>query len=120
MCSFLYPILHHSYFFQTQRQGMQIRIACSALIYRKALKKQLSFLRSDHGGQVVNLLSNDVSRFDMVLGHIHFMWVTPIQLGIVIYILWGYFGPYGLTGVGFLVMLAPLQGIILRYYIARY
>jgi ATP-binding cassette subfamily C (CFTR/MRP) protein 4 len=70
----------------------------------------LQYLRSASGGQVVNLLSNDVSRFDMVLGHIHFMWVAPIQLALVIYILWGYFGPIGLIGVGLLVLFAPLQG----------
>jgi hypothetical protein len=31
-------------------------------------------------GQVINLMSNDVSRFDMFFQFINFMWITPIQV----------------------------------------
>jgi hypothetical protein len=31
----LYTVMHHPFFFSTQHCGMQIRVACSSLIYRK-------------------------------------------------------------------------------------
>ncbi len=60
-------------------------------------------------GQMVNLLSNDVNRFDIGMGMLHYIWVGPIQLLIVIYILWGHFGWSCLIGVALLVLFVPFQ-----------
>jgi ATP-binding cassette subfamily C (CFTR/MRP) protein 4 len=60
-------------------------------------------------GQLVNLLSNDVNRFDICMGMLHYIWIGPLQLTIVIYILWGYFGWPCLAGVALLVLFVPFQ-----------
>ncbi|CAD6203319.1 GSCOCG00009758001-RA-CDS, partial [Cotesia congregata] len=72
-------IMHHTSFFG-QVLGMRIRVACSSLIYRKSLKLSRLALNDIPVGQVVNLLSNDVSRFDSLPVYVNYLWITPIQV----------------------------------------
>jgi ATP-binding cassette subfamily C (CFTR/MRP) protein 4 len=58
-------------------------------------------------GQMVNLLSTDVSRLEICF--LHYIWIGPIQLAIVIYILWGYFGWACLAGGALIVIFVPFQ-----------
>lgn len=37
-------------------------------------------------GQVVNLLSNDVSRFDIMCIFLHYMWAAPVLTVIIMYL----------------------------------
>lgn len=80
------------------------------LLFFQALKLSKTALGQNASGKIVNLLSNDVSRFDIVSIFIHHMWVAPTSALIVMYFLYseaGYAGALGIVPV-FLVM--PLQG----------
>lgn len=61
-------------------------------------------------GQVVNLLSNDVNRFDQVLVFLHYLWIGPVQTVIITYFLWKQVGVCSLAGVGVVLISIPLQG----------
>lgn len=39
-------------------------------------------------GQVINLMSNDVSRFDLVSQFLNFLWVMPFVVPVVAYLVW--------------------------------
>ncbi|KAA0190834.1 hypothetical protein HAZT_HAZT002815 [Hyalella azteca] len=60
-------------------------------------------------GEMVNLLSNDVNRFDTSLVFCNFLWIAPLQLSLVLGLLYHMFGLSGMTGVAFLIILIPLQ-----------
>lgn len=59
--------------------GAQMRIACSAAIYRKTLRMSKRATTQTSAGNVVNLLSNDVSRLDYGFIFVHYIWILPIQ-----------------------------------------
>lgn len=61
-------------------------------------------------GKVVNLLSNDVNRFDLALRFLHFLWVTPLQTILFSYFLWREIGVSSLFGVAIWLLSTALQG----------
>ncbi|XP_048056290.1 multidrug resistance-associated protein 4 [Megalobrama amblycephala] len=102
-------LLHHLYFYHVQRAGMKIRIAMCHMIYRKALCLSATAMGQTTTGQIVNLLSNDVNKFDEVTIFLHFLWVGPLQAAAVTGLLWQEIGPSCLAGMAVLVFLMPLQ-----------
>jgi ATP-binding cassette, subfamily C (CFTR/MRP), member 4 len=91
------------------QNGMKVRVAVCSLIYRKALKLSRTALGDTAPGKVVNLLSNDVSRFDMVSIFLHSMWSAPLLTIIVAYLLWREAGIPGLVGMIVIFVVTPLQ-----------
>lgn len=62
-------------------------------------------------GQVVNLLSNDVSRFDQTALNLHYIWIMPIQLVLASLIMYEILGLAAFAGIAALVLQAiPVQG----------
>ncbi|XP_076004915.1 ATP-binding cassette sub-family C member 4-like isoform X2 [Genypterus blacodes] len=67
-------------------------------------------------GQIVNLLSNDVIRFDDVTIFLHFLWVGPLQAAVVVGLLWVEIGPSCLAGMVILMFLMPTQTMFGRLF----
>lgn len=93
--------------------GMRLRIACSSLVYRKILRLSKTSANKTAGGQIINLLSNDVSRFDQVFIFLHYIWIMPIQGGAIAYLIWRQVNIAAFAGV-FLITIQtiPLQGYL--------
>lgn len=89
--------------------GMRVRAACCSLVYRKSLRLSRTALGETAAGKVVNLLSNDVSRFDMVSIFLHSMWTAPLSAVIITYFLFVSAGYSGLIGIGIVFLIVPLQ-----------
>ncbi|KAG7282915.1 hypothetical protein CRUP_018415 [Coryphaenoides rupestris] len=94
-------LLHHLYFYHVQRAGMKIRIA--------ALRLNSAALTKTTTGQIVNLLSNDVNKFDEVTSFLHFLWLGPLQATAAMLLLLYLIGPSCLAGMVVLVVLIPMQ-----------
>ncbi|KAF2894003.1 hypothetical protein ILUMI_12173 [Ignelater luminosus] len=106
--------LHHVEYLQRQT-GMRIRIACCSLVYRKMLKLNKKSLTESTAGQVVNLLSNDVSRFDIIAVNFHFLWIMPIQAAITTYLLWRQVKVAAFIGLGALILFAvPINSLVAK------
>ncbi|XP_052868167.1 ATP-binding cassette sub-family C member 4-like [Anopheles cruzii] len=91
------------------QNGMKVRIAVCSVIYRKALRLSRTALGDTAPGKVVNLLSNDVNRFDIVSVFLHSMWSAPllaIIIGILLYI---EIGVAGLIGMVVIAIVTPIQ-----------
>lgn len=93
--------------------GMKIRIACCSLLNRKMLKLSHAAMGQITAGHLVNLLSNDVNRFDIGLPFVQYFWVMPIQLIIGIVIVWYQVGVSAITGIVAMVIITiPIQGFL--------
>ncbi|KAK0168435.1 hypothetical protein PV327_002235 [Microctonus hyperodae] len=93
---------------------MKMRVSCCSLIYRKALKLSNGSLAKTSVGQAVNLLSNDVGRFDLTPGLTPYIIIGPLQAIIITYIMYQEVGLPAVYGVIVLLILIPLQGWIGR------
>ncbi|XP_063224305.1 ATP-binding cassette sub-family C member 4-like [Bacillus rossius redtenbacheri] len=99
-------------FMALTHMGMKIRIAASSLIYRKALRLSQATKSETSVGQVINLLSNDVGRFDNCFFMMPYLVLGPAQAVIVTYFVWDAMGVAALLGVLVIVVLTPLQAFI--------
>nr|XP_023020915.1 multidrug resistance-associated protein 4-like [Leptinotarsa decemlineata] len=99
----------NQYIMDAFHYGMKVRAAVCALIYRKALRLSKTALGDTASGKIVNLLSNDVSRFDIVSIFIHHMWVAPTSSIIIMYFLWAEAGYAGILGIIAVFCVVPLQ-----------
>ncbi|XP_076312445.1 ATP-binding cassette sub-family C member 4-like isoform X2 [Tachypleus tridentatus] len=111
-----YIFFHHPYFFGVMRTGMRLRIASCCLMYKKALKLSQASLRKTTIGQMVNLLSNDVNRFDQFVIYLPYLVVGPLHTVVVIAVLWQYLGPACLAGLSVILLYIPFQGIMKRLF----
>ncbi|XP_033954626.1 ATP-binding cassette sub-family C member 4-like [Pseudochaenichthys georgianus] len=116
VCSIGLALLHHLYFYHVQRTGMKIRVAMCHMIYNKALCLSSSAMGKTTTGQIVNLLSNDVNKFDDVTIFLHFLWVGPLQAAVVVGLLWMEIGPSCLAGMVVLMILMPMQTMFGRLF----
>ncbi|XP_054655590.1 ATP-binding cassette sub-family C member 4-like isoform X3 [Dunckerocampus dactyliophorus] len=111
MClsTFALTLLQHVYYYLVQRTGMKMRVAVCHVIYCKALRLSSQAMGHTTTGQIVNLLSNDINRFDEITLNLHYLWVAPLQAAVIITFLWYEIGPSCLAGVAVLALLIPVQ-----------
>ncbi|XP_025405942.1 probable multidrug resistance-associated protein lethal(2)03659 isoform X3 [Sipha flava] len=100
----------HQYMLGQVEIGFKIRVAVTTIIYSKALRLSKTALGETTVGQVVNLLSNDVNRFDIAVIFLHYLWIGPLETIVVTYFLWQEVGVSSIFGVAALLMFIPLQG----------
>lgn len=103
--------------FSIMQIGMKMRVACCSLIYRKSLRLSKSALAETTIGQMVNLLSNDVSRFDQATHFLHQIVFAPIEILVVMYLCYNSVGWTGLIGTIFLIVALPFQCKYCLFYI---
>lgn len=116
--TFVQFITVHPYYFCVQHIGMKIRIASCRLVYQKSLRLSKSALANTTVGQIVNLLSNDVNRFDIGLLFIPYLFIAPIQAIIIIIILSKYYLGIvpTITGFSVFLMYLPLQAFMGKWF----
>lgn len=67
-------------------------------------------------GYLVNLMSNDVQRFDTSLQFLNYLWIMPIQAVFGAYIMFNSVGIATIAGMVVLTIQAiPVQGMYLDY-----
>eukprot|EP00123_Amoebidium_parasiticum_P016908 comp23635_c0_seq1/m.40294 comp23635_c0_seq1/g.40294 ORF comp23635_c0_seq1/g.40294 comp23635_c0_seq1/m.40294 type:complete len:1411 (-) comp23635_c0_seq1:61-4293(-) len=109
-------ILHHQFFFYIMRLGMQIRTAMMGAVYRKTVSLSTEALGQTTTGHVINLMSSDVQRFDNVCVTFHFLWLAPLELIVIIFLVWEKVGVSCLAGFSVLLLMVPMQGYAGKFF----
>ena len=85
-------------------------------MYRKLLKMSQESIQKRSKGQIINLMSNDVMRFDLMCLFVNFLLIGPIQCIAIIVIGWKAYKFALLAGIGVIALLATLQGCQSRIF----
>lgn len=98
------------------RIANNVRTALTVMIYRKILKLSKSSLEQTDIGQVLNIISNDLKRFENIGFHLSFILIGPIMSIIVIYISYSYLGVACIGGFATLIFFILFQGFMGRLF----
>lgn len=107
----IYPFLTHANQSIATTLGWVTRFGAMSIVDRKLLELSPGALAQTSSGQVVNLMSNDVKRFDELFFFFHYIWAAPLEL-LVVGLLVGFELGWlpALLGIIVLLILIPLQG----------
>ncbi|XP_035902428.1 probable multidrug resistance-associated protein lethal(2)03659 isoform X2 [Anopheles stephensi] len=89
--------------------GVKAKIAVCSVVYRKSLRLARNALGDTSPGKMVNLMSNDVNRFDIASYLVCFMWTSPIVMLLAAALLWYEIGWSGVMGLIAIVIITPIQ-----------
>ena len=103
--------IHHLLYFYTMRGGWNARMSMTALIHRKLLTVHSGSLSGENGdGNIVNLVSNDVFRFDSFFPQMHFGWSGTLDFVVCFLLMILKVGWYAsIAGVAVIVLMMPIQ-----------
>lgn len=103
-------ISYHPTILYIFKAACEARIACGGLVYHKALQLTKSSAADCFNGKIINLLSNDLSKFEIGLGFLHDLWKGPVEALAFFFVIYKEIGYAGALGMAFLVSFIPLQG----------
>ncbi|KAK5640052.1 hypothetical protein RI129_010863 [Pyrocoelia pectoralis] len=112
LTSFIRILLFHPLIVHTQLMGLKVKIACCSLIFRKALKLNNGAFNKTNVGQMVNLLSNDVTIFIRCGALLNYLWIGPVQCVIVTYLMYLEVGFSSIFGVLLLFLFIPMYYLL--------
>lgn len=110
----------HHMFHMLLKLMIRVRIGLVTAIYRKALALTIGSRQAAPAGQIINLMGTDAQKFVNVLNVIHSVWVHPMQLVLVLVVLYVILGPASLAGAGMLLLFLWLSAVVAkRHVVAR-
>ena len=97
------------YMMEAYSIGLKVRTACSSLIYRKLLRFKILTKQKIALGQLINMLSNDVEKYEFATGFFHRMWIAVLKLAIGTTLLSLSSGLKGVAGIAVLGLIIFFQ-----------
>ncbi|XP_063242885.1 ATP-binding cassette sub-family C member 10 [Bacillus rossius redtenbacheri] len=92
--------------------GLKIRAAIVTTVYRKTVSVSASSLAKFSVGEVMNFMSTDTDRIMNACPSFHSVWSIPFQIAVTLYLLYSQVGLAFLAGVGFSIILIPINKFI--------
>ena len=92
--------------------ALQIRSICVSALFKKVLRLQQAMLHKISIGHVINLVSNDVYKFDIGILYWNYIWIAPIITVLSTVVMLVYLGPIGAISVIIVVLHTPLQTML--------
>uniref|UniRef100_T1JAN3 ABC-type xenobiotic transporter n=1 Tax=Strigamia maritima TaxID=126957 RepID=T1JAN3_STRMM len=89
--------------------ALKIRAVIVTAIYRKCLATNVSNMMKLNTGEIVNYMSTDTDRIMNFCPSFHQFWSLPLQIAVCIVLLYLQVGLACLTGIGFVVILIPIN-----------
>ncbi|KNE72909.1 hypothetical protein AMAG_17147 [Allomyces macrogynus ATCC 38327] len=105
-----------SYFWhRAMLTGLQVRTALITAAFAKSMRlSNAARVREWTTGKVVNVVTTDTNRLDVVMPWIHIFWTCALQIIVATALMVYYIGPAALAGIALLVLFVPLQSRTMR------
>ncbi|XP_050553313.1 ATP-binding cassette subfamily C member 4 [Spodoptera frugiperda] len=108
-CSTFNIMVQHPFMMGVMHMGMKMRVGVCSLIYRKALKVNIQSMTENSGGLVLNLMANDVNRFDTGPLFAHYLWIGPFETMLMTVYLYREMGMPAVYGSLIIIAVIPFQ-----------
>ncbi|CAG9107278.1 unnamed protein product [Plutella xylostella] len=108
-CSAVNVAVQHPFMMAVMHVGMKMRVGLCSLIYRKALKVSSQAMTESSAGLVVNLMANDVNRFDTGPLFLHYLWIGPVETVLMTAFLYRQLGMPAIYGSIVVFAVIPFQ-----------
>ncbi|XP_019852693.1 PREDICTED: multidrug resistance-associated protein 4-like, partial [Amphimedon queenslandica] len=107
---------HAHHFHQGFLTGFYTKIMFTGLIYKKTLQLSQATVGKLSVGHIVNLASNDVHKFDEAFARYHFIWIGPLHVMVVTYLLYIEVQWSAFVATALLVFQIPLHLTVLKFF----
>ncbi|VDL69418.1 unnamed protein product [Nippostrongylus brasiliensis] len=108
----LSSLMQSHYYYLMYRVGTRVQTCLTAAVYKKTLRLSSAARRTKTVGEIVNLMSIDIDRFQQISPQTMQYWSNPLQIGLALFFLWHQVGIAVLSGVGVMLMLFPINFLI--------
>ena len=107
LVSMCQTILVSIYFHKMYKIGIMVRSSLTSVIYQKTLK--LTNQNKFSTGEIVNLMSSDVSKLESLMAYVNMIWSGPLTILVAMVLLWQILGPSTLVGLFLMILTVPLN-----------
>ncbi|KAI6224767.1 Mrp-4 [Aphelenchoides besseyi] len=112
IASELSSLLLNNYYYLMYRVGTRIQTVLTGAVYEKTLKLSNAARKNKTAGEIVNLMSIDVDRFQQLSPSTSQYWSTPLQISLALFFLWQQVGVAVAAGVIVMLLLLPINFFI--------
>ena len=111
-------VIHHILFYMSMRMGANWKVGVTGMIFKKLFR--LKGANKTGTGKLVNLISNDVAKFELFSVMSHFFVVSILELtAVLIILIYELNIPAAFSGVGVSVFFIPVQLYLARFFAKR-
>ncbi|KAE9419577.1 hypothetical protein Angca_007423, partial [Angiostrongylus cantonensis] len=108
----LSSLMQSHYYYLMYRVGTRVQTCLTSAVYRKTLRLSNTARRAKTVGEIVNLMSIDVDRFQQISPNTMQYWSNPLQIVLALFFLFHQIGLPVLSGVAVMLMLFPINFLI--------
>lgn len=103
------------YFWWCFRTGMRLRSAVVTAVFTKTMVLSTSVFAHKTQGEVLNLISVDESRLQVLTPYLHAIWYSAYQICLAMLLLWHHMGVSCLSGVCIIILMIPISNRVSFY-----
>jgi ATP-binding cassette subfamily C (CFTR/MRP) protein 4 len=112
----IWSVSRHHAFLLVCRTGINVRTALTALIFKKVLRVSKSSFEQTDVGQILNVLANDLYRFEDITTNLWALIIGPVVCIVGVYFVWYFIGIAALGGLVILLLFVPFQATMGRFF----
>ncbi|KNE58349.1 hypothetical protein AMAG_03933 [Allomyces macrogynus ATCC 38327] len=115
VCQVISSAATNFFWHRSMLTGLQARTALITAAFSKSMRlSNHARVHEWNTGKVVNVVTTDTNRIDVVMPWVHTMWTSTLQIIIAMVLMVNYIGWAALAGIGLLVLFVPMQSRAMR------